>query len=153
GHHDDAGGEFRQFGQDPLLVSVRRSQDGVQGRDYRHPQVPQKAKDVAAGRASEDAELVLQAEDIRVAEVQEVCRPHVRVEVLLIDLESHLWRIVVSIQNVIDRYHEGIGGWIPAGQRRMQIASERGDTAFSGRVIAEEADLAYLKVALHMVPG
>ena len=39
--------------QDPPLVGVRLLEDGVQGRDDRHPQVPQQAEDVAAGRAAD----------------------------------------------------------------------------------------------------
>ena len=42
GHDDDAGGQGGQFLQDPPLIDVRLAQDGVEGRDDRHPQVAAK---------------------------------------------------------------------------------------------------------------
>ena len=96
-------------------VSTRRwsafglAQDGVQGRDDRHPQVAQQAEDVAAGRAAVDAVLVLEADDVGVREVQEVGRPEVAVQVLLVDLEPDLRRVVVPLGAVVDRHDEALG--------------------------------------------
>ena len=59
----------------------------MQGGDDRHPQVAQQSEDVAAGRAAENAVLVLQADNVGVAEVEEVGRPAIRVQVLLVELE------------------------------------------------------------------
>ena len=109
GHDDDAGGQVGQLRQDPPLVGVRLAQDGVQGRDDRHPQVAQQAEDVAAGRAAVDAVLVLEADDVGVGEVQEVGRPEVAVQVLLVDLEPDLRRVVVPLGAVVDRHDEALG--------------------------------------------
>ena len=117
GHDDDAGGQVGQLRQDPPLVGVRLAQDGVEGRDDRHPQVPQQAEDVAAGRAAVDAVLVLEADDVGVREVQEVGRPEVALQVLLVDLEPDLRRVVVPFGAVVDRHDEALGVREAAGHR------------------------------------
>ena len=98
----------------PPLVGVGLAQDGVQGRDDRHPQVPQQAEDVAAGRAAVDPVLVLEADDVGVGEVQEVGRPEVAVEVLLVDLEPDLRRVVVPLGESLTgtTKHSDPGYWV-----------------------------------------
>ena len=144
GHHDDAGGQGRQFRQHPPLVVVRLAEDGVEGRDDRHPQVAQQAEDVAAGRPAVDAVLVLEADDVGVGEVQEVGRPAVALQVLLVDLEPDLRRVVVPLGAVVDRDDEALGVREPAGHRGVHVVGEGGDPALPGQVVADEGDLADL---------
>ena len=78
----------------------------MQRRDDRHPQVAQQPDDVAAGRTAEDAVFVLEADDVGVGEIEEIGRPQVRVDLLLLDFEPHLRRVVVALRDVVDRNHE-----------------------------------------------
>ena len=80
-----------------MLFAGGIAEHGVQRGDDRHPQVAQQPHDVAAGRAAEDAELVLEADDVGIGEIEEVGRPQVRVDFLLLDLEPHLRRVVVTL--------------------------------------------------------
>ena len=61
---------------------------------------------MAAGRSAENAELVLQADDIHIADVQEVRGPQVGRQVLLFDLEANYFRIFIAVLDVIDRHAE-----------------------------------------------
>ena len=128
--------------QDPPLIDVRLAQDGVEGRDDWHPQVAQQAEDVAAGYPAVDPVLVLEADDVGVREVQEVGRPEVAVQVLLVDLEPDLRRIVVPLGAIVDRHDEALGLREPAGHRGAHVEGERGDPALAGQVVTDEGDLA-----------
>ena len=74
----------------------------------RHPQIPQQANDVAAGRAAEDAVLVLETDDVGVGEVQVVRRAQVTVKLLLLDLEPDFPRVVVPLGEIVHRHHEAV---------------------------------------------
>ena len=132
-----------------MLLGAGVAEHGVQRRDDRHPQVAQQPHDVAAGRAAEDAVLVLQADDVGVGEVEEIGRPQVGVDLLLLDLEPDLRRVVVPLRNVVDRHHEAIGPGILGGDRRAQVVGERRDPALPRQVIADECNLLDLAVPLH----
>ena len=54
------------------LVGVGLAQHGVQRGDHRHVQVAEQREDVRTRGAAVDAELVLQAHDVHVAEIEEV---------------------------------------------------------------------------------
>ena len=75
GHDDDAAPTASMIALEHGALRRRRlGQDGVQRRDDRHGQPRQQRQDVAAGLAAEDAELVLQRDDVELAGVQEVGR-------------------------------------------------------------------------------
>ena len=63
-----------EFLHHPPLLGIGLAQDGVQGRHHRHAHFLEQGQHVAAGGAAVDAELVLQAQHLGVAEVQEVRR-------------------------------------------------------------------------------
>ena len=88
------------------LVGVRLAQDGVERGDDRHSQLAQQRQHVAAGGPAEDPELVLHADDVHVADVEEVRRALVGRQILLLDLEANDVRIVVAALDVVDRHRE-----------------------------------------------
>ncbi len=141
GHHHDAGGQIRQTHQDAPLIGAGDVQNRVQGRDDRHPQVAEQAKKVTAGRTAVNPVLMLDADDIRVGEVEIIGCPQVAVQVLLVDLEPDLRRIVVSLRAIVDRNHEALGVWELARHRRMHVVCKRRDAALSGKIIPHERNL------------
>ena len=141
GHDDDAGGQVGQLRQDPPLVGVRLAQDGVEGRDDRHPQVAQQAEDVAAGRAAVDPVLVLEADDVGCCRSSGSRPPGGSFQVLLVDLEPDLRRVVVPFGAVVDRHDEALGVRELGGHRGVHVVREGGDPALPGQVVADERDL------------
>ena len=121
----------------------------MQRGDDRHPQVAQQAEDVAAGRAAEDAVLVLEADDVGVGEVQEVGRAEVAVELLLLDLEPDFRRVVVPLGEIVDRHHEAVRTRKLGGHRRAHVVRERGDPALPRQVVADEGDFANFSSPRH----
>ena len=68
-HRDEPGRARDQFLHDAPLFGGRVVQDGVERGHNRHPQFAQQHQHVAAGRSAENAELVLHANDIDIADV------------------------------------------------------------------------------------
>ena len=132
-----------------MLLGAGVLEDGVQRRDDRHPQVAQQPYDVAAGRTAEDAVLVLEADDIGVGEIEEIGRPQVGVDLLLLDFEPNFRRVVVPLRNVVDRHDETIRPGVLGGDRRAEVVGESRDAASSRQVIADECDLLDLAVPFH----
>ena len=62
--------------QDAALHRCRLGQNGVKRRDDRHGQPREQRHDVAAGFAAEDAEFMLERDDVELTCVQEVGRTH-----------------------------------------------------------------------------
>ena len=108
GHDHQPGRARDQFLHHAPLVGVRLAQDGVQRGDDRHAQLAQQRQHVAAGRPAEDPELVLHADDVHVADVEEVRRALVGRQVLLLDLEANHVRILVAALDVVDRHGEAL---------------------------------------------
>ena len=57
---------------------------------------------MTADRAAENAEFMLQAYDVHIADVQKIRSPQVRRQVLFFDLEADYLGIVVSVFDVVD---------------------------------------------------
>ena len=68
----------------------------MQRGDDRHSQFAQERQDVTAGGPAENAELVLQADDIHVADVEEVRGAQIGRQVLLLNLEANHFRVLVA---------------------------------------------------------
>ncbi len=71
GHDHKPGGERDHAIHHALLIGVRFAQHRMKRCDNGHPQLAQKRQNVTAGRAAENAELMLQADDVHVADVEE----------------------------------------------------------------------------------
>ena len=100
---------------DPPLVGAGLTQNGMQRGDDRHSQFAQERQNVAAGRSAENAELVLQADNVDIADVQEIGGAQIGGQVLLLNLEANHFRIIVAAWNVIDGDREAwLWGCAPA---------------------------------------
>ena len=140
-HHHQPRRARDQFLHHAPLVGVGLAQDGVQRGDHRHLQLAQQRQHMAAGRPAENPELVLQADDVDVADVEEVRRALVGGQVLFLDLEANFRRIFVAALEVVDRHRKALGLGLLGRHRRQQVGGEGGDAAFARQVIAEEGDL------------
>ena len=104
-HDDDPRRYFDDAIHDIALRRGRLGQDGVQRRDDRHGQPRQQRHDVAARFATEDAEFMLETDDFELARIQEIGRPHVVLDFVIVDLKAHDGRIVVGM-TVIGHRHD-----------------------------------------------
>src|SRR4051794_21096735 len=97
---------------------------------------------MAAHRPTEDSEFVLQADDIDVADVQEVRRAYVRREILILDFEPDHFRVVITAFDVVDRHAQALALWMGRSYGTKQVRSERGDAALARQMVAHKRDLA-----------
>ncbi len=77
-------------------MRLRVGKHRMQRRHDRHVQPRQQRQDVRTGVAAKDAELVLQRYDIEVARIEDVSGVRVVLQLLVIDLDSHDWWILVG---------------------------------------------------------
>ena len=97
---------------------------------------------MAAGRPAENAELVLQADDVHVADVEEVRGAQIGRQVLLLNLEANHFRVFVATLNVIDRHGEALALGMRGCHGRKQVGRERRNAALARQVVADKSDLA-----------
>jgi hypothetical protein len=79
-------------------------QNGMKHCNNGHSQFAQERQDVPTSGPTENAELVLQSDDVYVADVEEVRRAQIGWQVLLLDLEANYFRVFVDAFDVVDRY-------------------------------------------------
>jgi hypothetical protein len=70
--------------------------------DNRHSQFAQECQDVTTGGTAENTELVLQANDVHVADVEEVRGTHIGRQVLLLNLEANDLRVLIATFDVVN---------------------------------------------------
>ena len=108
--------------------------------DDRRSQFAQQSQQVATGRPAEDSELVLDRDNVHVAGVQEVGGAPVRIQVLLLNLETNDVRILIATLDVIDRHGEAPALGMPRCHSPKQVGCKRGNAAFARQVVAEKRD-------------
>ena len=65
-------------------------------------------EDVVAGFAAENSELVLQANGVEPAGIQEICRTHVFFDIVVLDLESDRRGIIIGLTMIGHRHDAGL---------------------------------------------
>src|SRR5690348_17086790 len=76
--------------------------------DNRHSQFAQERQDMTTGRPAENAELVLQTDNIHIANVEEVRGAHIGRQILLLNFEANHLRVLVATRNVVDRHGQAL---------------------------------------------
>ena len=99
---------------------------------------------MAARRPAKNPELVLHADDVGVAYVEEVRRALVRAKILLLELEANYVRILVAALDVVDRHRETLALRVLRRNGHEEVGGERGDATSSRQVVAEKRDLSNL---------
>ena len=148
-HDHQPGRERDQLLHHAPLVGSRLAQNGMERGDDGHSQFAQECQDVTAGGPAENAELVLQADDVHVADVQEVRGAQIGRQVLLLNLEANYFRVLVATLNVVDRHCETLALGMRGCDGRKQVGRERGDAAFARQVVADKSDLANFGIFFH----
>ena len=92
-------------------------------------------------KAAENAELVLQADDVHVVDVEEVRGTQIGRQVLLLNLEANHFRVPVATRNVVDRHGHALALRMRSRDGRKQVRREGGNAALSGQVIADKSNL------------
>jgi len=149
GHDDEVAGAGEEAVHDAALIGVGLFEDGVEGGDDGHAEFAEEGKDVAAGGAAVDAELVLEADDVDVGDVEEVGGAEVGGEVLLFDLEANDLGVGVAGGEVVDGDGEAIAEGVGGGDGGEDVRGEGSDAALAGEVVSEEGDFADARVIFH----
>src|SRR5277367_6296310 len=100
-------------------------------------------------RSAKNTELMLQADDIHVADVEKIHRAPIRRQILFLNLESDLRRIIVTALDVVHRHGEALPIWKFRSHSRKQVGRERGDAAPTRKIIAEKRDCSDFGCVLH----
>jgi hypothetical protein len=100
---------------------------------------------VAAGRTSEHSELVLQADHINVADIQEAGGAEIRRKILVIDFKTDSIRILIAGLNIVHRDREALARRVLGCYSGKQVGSKCGDTALSRQVISDKCNSANLR--------
>src|SRR5437763_11762715 len=106
----------------------------MQRGDNRHSQFAQKGQYVTAGGPAENTELVLQADNIHVADIEEVRGAQVGGQILLFNLEANHFRIFVATGYIVDRYGETLALRMRVGHSGKQVSREGGNAALARQV-------------------
>ena len=100
-HDHQARREGNQFGQSTPLVTPGLAQNGMQRSHDGHLQLAQHRQNVPSGGTTEYAELMLQTDNIDIADIQEISGAQVRGQILLLNLAAHYFWIFVPVGGVI----------------------------------------------------
>src|SRR6476646_10768780 len=104
-------------------------------------QFTQQRQDMAAGDATEDAIFVLQDDQIHAVEVDEVRRAPVGLDITLIQLEAHTWRIGVALLCVVDRNGEDARLRRLSCERLTKVGRKCCDATLPRKIVADNSDL------------
>ena len=149
GHRHQPGRARDQLPHDPPLLGAGLPQERVQRGHHGHAQFSQERQQVAAGRPAVDAELMLHADDVRAAEVEEIRRAPVGSQVLLLDLEANRVRIRVATRQIVHRHRETLALGVLGRHRGEHIRGKGGDAAFPRQVVAQKGYLTNVRSSFH----
>lgn len=104
---------------------------------------------MAAGRPAKYPILVLQADDIHIADIQEVSRAHIREQILLFDFEANDIGVCIALFDVVHGHRKALARAVLGSHREQEIGRKCRDAALTGRIIAEKRDLSNLGALNH----
>jgi len=131
GHHDEPSRKRDQAIHNSALIDVGCLEDGVKRCDNGHSQFAQQRQNVSARRASVNAELMLDTDDVYIADVEKIRCSKIGGQVLFFNLEADDVGIFVASRNVVYRNRKALTLRIRAGHCRKQVRRESCDAALS----------------------
>ena len=131
GHGHQPGRVRDQFLHHAPLGVVGLAQEGMERGDDGHFQFAHQRQQMAAGGPAVNPKLVLNADDVHVADVDEVRRALVGREILLFYFETHDAGILVPLLDVIDRHRKALALGVLRRHRGEQVGREGGDAALA----------------------
>ena len=138
-----------QFLHHAPLGVVGLAQEGVERRNHGHFQLANQRQQMAAGGPAVDPKLVLNADDVHVADVEEVRRALVGGKILLFDFETHDAGILVPLLDIINRHSEALALWVLRRHRSEKVGSKGGNATLARQVIAEKCDFSNFRFCFH----
>ena len=120
-----------QFLHHALLGVVRLAQQGVKCGDDGHFKFANQRQQMAPGGPAVDPKLVLNTDDVHIADIDEVRRALVGREILLFYFEPHHAGILVPLLDIINRHRKALGLGVLRRNRCKQVGRERGDPTFA----------------------
>jgi len=142
GHHDDFDRGRDHAFEDVTLRDGRRGKDGMQRRHHGYGEVIEQRQDEAAGLAAENAELVLQRDDIEAAAIDELGGARITFDEIGLDRGGDRRRIVVRTALIVHRDDRGTGLRMRASDCLLQIRGERRNPATAGQRVSDKGDAA-----------
>jgi hypothetical protein len=110
----------------------------MQRRDDRHPHRVQRREQVVAGLSAKDSKFVLDAQNIRVAEVEKVGGAAVSQQVLFGYFKPDFGRIVVALRPVVYCNDRTLERGILGRNSTVKVGGKGGDPALARHVIAKK---------------
>src|SRR4051812_38122052 len=95
---------------------------------------------MTSGRPAVDAELVLDRDDLDIVNVQEIRRPSIGVDLLLIDLKTNARRIFVTFGAIVDRSDNAFAAGILGCDRLADVGGKRRYATLPGHVVPQKSD-------------
>jgi hypothetical protein len=102
-HHDQLVGQLGQPAHDVTIIRGGVLQHRMQRGHHRHAQIPQQFQQVAAGRTAEKSVFMLNADNVRLTDIEKLRRHAVVAQFVLTDLEAYLIGIKVPFGPVVHR--------------------------------------------------
>ena len=149
GHGYQPGRVRNQFLHHAPLGVVGLAQEGVERGDDGHFQFANQRQQMAPGGPAVNPKLVLNADDVHVADVEEVRRALVGGEILLFYFKTHDAGILVPLLDIIDRHRKALALGVLRRHRGEQVGREGGDAALARQIVAEKGDLANFRFCFH----
>ena len=137
-HDHQAIGELRDLFEHDALICVRFAQNRMQRSDQRHFQPAQQSQNVAARGAAVDAVFMLQADQIVAIEVEKIRSPLIGGNVLLRQLQAHLFRIIVAGIGIVDGDGEQASFSVFGCERGAQVGRESGNATLARQIISNK---------------
>src|SRR5512146_1902400 len=136
-HDDEAIGKCCDFIHHHALTRVRFAQNRVQSGYYSHLQPPQQPQDVATGRTTKNAVLMLKRNEVNVAEIQEIGSIFIGGGVSLGEFESNSRRIAVVRSRIVDWYRQQLSTSVLGADGVAQVCRKGCNSALPREVISD----------------
>ena len=131
GHGYQPGRVRDQFLHYATLGVVGLAQNGVERGNDGHLQFANQRQQMPPGGPAVNPKLVLDADDVHVADIEEVRRAVVGREILLFDFEAHHAGILVAVLDIIDRHRKALALGVLRRHRGKQVGREGGDSTLA----------------------
>ena len=130
------------------LVGIWIAQDGVQRGDKRHVQPAQEFQNMRARTAAKDSIFMLQANQIDIAEIQEVGGLAVGRQIILGQFEAYPSRITVALFGIVHRKSQQLRRAVFRMNGVAQIGCECRNSTMSWKIVANDGDAVWKSGAL-----
>ncbi len=137
-HHHDLRGPLDYVGQHTLLDRIRLGENRMQRSDEWHVQLRHESLYVGSGLAAEDAELMLQADDIEGTCIEARRSARIVLRVHVVNLRLHHSRVTVRL--ALLRHSDDLRLHVALCDGLLQVAGERSDATAARQGIPDERE-------------